>query len=190
MNNESLKKEFECKIAQLRQQFNDSIIALEQDFYSKLNCATPSGINVTKNPPVFNYTLSDSSLIDIVKGEYKRSSKHVYYSLNVLLDKYLECKAVGKQNGSARWFKQMLVYYPDQVNTILSTIHENLIDNYEKILDELGFIKQEPVIDTGFDELVTKLKLLKSKNRFGRYRVALNKAKRLYPDKIKILEEI
>jgi len=181
-----LELEFNSKLSELKREFNDRISALKLEFAERLKNPEKKHVVEPVKTNKFYYTLVDSTAVDSLKLNYSQSSRHYHYSFNTLVQNYLESYP-NKRKSSVRWFKQILIYYPNDVNRFLESFESKLIEDYRDILVSMGYEIKKEVEDIpesiGFEEIEGKIILFKNSKRYGRMRRWILKAEKLYPEK-------
>lgn len=140
-----LEEEYIKKLSDLQVEFDEKIMNLKKEFISKSTSLMYKDNSFHNNiiTDVFDtkYILLNDNKILQYKDKYKNSTRHIYYSLNVLIEKYLYCYNNGLHKGAVRWFRQLLTYYPNDVSKFISTHKNFMVDEYEIILEEFAYTK-------------------------------------------------
>jgi hypothetical protein len=140
-----MEEEYFQKLSNLQIEFDKKIMELKKEFINKSNSILYKNEFIENNTQnsvhVDEYKIVHPNNIIEQKEIYKNSTRHIYYNLNVLIEKYLYCYNNNLNNGAVRWFRQIITYFPDEVNKFLFTYNNYLIKNYEIILKDLGYEK-------------------------------------------------
>jgi len=187
---DKLEEEFNLKLDAIHKEFEEKMSNLRLEFSQRLKPKK----DITKLEPIvkvkspFGYELVDIPKVEEKKLQYGKSNHHYYYSYNTLVQNYLDAYKQHKRNGAVRWFRQILVYFPTEVNNFLGAWEKFLIEDYKQQLEDLGYVTTTKKIDDNsliltFEELEARIVLHKKNNRKGRLKKCIEKTIKIYPEK-------